>query len=1609
MAEIVIPIVAEQVVASATSSIKRQISYVFNFKRNIDNFNDQLHSLNLKRERIEHDVDEASRRKMEVIEREVEVWLQGVTRFNEDAQVFLEETERAKKGCFFGLCPNVKARYQLSKKAEEKSNNAAKHLSQGQFPSVSYRPAPQGIRFPPIKDYETFESRAWHLEKIMKALKDPNVNMIGLWGMGGVGKTTLVKKAAEQAHVDRIFDVVIFSEVSLNQDLRRIQGEIAEALGFKFEAETISGRSNQLRERLLKETKILVILDNIWASLDPGELGIPFGNNHKGCKILMTSRGENVLTVIGTTSLNIKVDTLNDGEAWNLFEKMAGDVVKVPNLLPIAIEIAKRCAGLPILIITVARALRNRNDSHTWKEALRQLERFENAEFDKRVYSSLELSYNYLRSDVMKQLFLLCGLLVNTDYAIEDLVKYCMSLYSFEDIDNLEDRRNRLHKLVIDLKSACLLLDGEKYGYIKMHDVVRKFAVSFARQNHNMFLGEYDGELEEWPKKNTVAKFSSICFPHNYIHRLLEGLECEELKLFILHSKNRDLEIPSSFFQGVRGIVVLDIKNIIIPSLPSSLYYLNNLCTLSLEECELDDIGIIGNLVGLEVLRIVNTNIYHLPKEIRQLTRLKLFSVSGCSNLEVIAPNVISSLTRLEELSMEKSFVNWEAEGVNRQNACLAELNKLSKLTSLDIHIPNSHSMPNDLFSVKLERFKILIGDGWDWYGPSRYEISQRLKLKLSTSIHLKPGVKELLKKTNYLCLDELGGVNSVCELDREGFPGLRCLHVQKGRSFRYIVNSNTRVPCHIFPRLEVLSLTELINLQMICHGQLGVKSFSKLRILRVESCDMLKNLFSLSFAQSLLQLQEINVENCKNMEEIFSCESEKDGKCNVIELTQVHSLELWHLPKITSICSMAKIVKQKLQTTDSSGSSQNMQLMMKDEPIPLLNGKMVFPNLEKLVLHDIGAEKIWDNSLRAMPHCFQNLREMEVQGCNKLRFLFPVGVVRSLTQLKQLRVEDCELMERIIEGVAGQMIFPKLHDLALEDLPKLKRFCAANSIQFPSLSDICITECPELKSFIIDEKEVSNNDFPPPFFDEKVKLPSIETLLFSFVNLKRIWHNELAPESFCKLDDLSLYGCENLLNIFPYNMLTRLQNLQELRIEDCESMDVIFDLEGPNGLEMHITKAPIFRKLKSIRIKHCPSLRCIFPLSIGSGLQELEELYIGNCTAVEKIVAMQGVDADVRFEFPKLTSLTFEHLPELRSFFPGIHTSEWPLLKKLAVIECDKLNIFASEYSDDEYILQTSVEQPLFLHEQEIFPNLEELSLSWNYIMRQMWHGEFQFEMFCRLKSLTIIDFHDEIITSFPQGFFKKLPNLEELVVRRSAFNEIFPNGGVIGEAGELSTFCCLKSLTVDKCDRLKILFPSSLLSFCNLITLKVNRCDKLTYLMSCSTAESMMQLKELWVYECAMMTSIVECVGECEAEDDIIFPQMKLLHITSIPNLSSFCGSAKHAFKLPSLESVYVGSCPNLKYFCRGQLSSFKLRSLRVCASARGIEKRWNGNLNTTIQTLYKEMMTIRIQCKFRRHVARTDFIALRMASIVIQSAVRGNIARKIFESLKGDIVLN
>lgn len=82
--------------------------------------------------------------------------------------------------------------------------------------------------------------------------------------------------------------------------------------------------------------------------------------------------------------------------------------------------------------------------------------------------------------------------------------------------------------------------------------------------------------------------------------------------------------------------------------------------------------------------------------------------------------------------------------------------------------------------------------------------------------------------------------------------------------------------------------------------------------------------------------------------------------------------------------------------------------------------------------------------------------------------------------------------------------------------------------------------------------------------------------------------------------------------------------------------------------------------------------------------LKKLEKLEVLNCDSVLEILEVtdaQVGEAVPSFVFPQLTSLTLRSLPKLRSFYPGVHISSWPLLKRLEVTGCAEVEILASEF----------------------------------------------------------------------------------------------------------------------------------------------------------------------------------------------------------------------------------------------------------------------------------------------------------------------------------------
>jgi len=118
--------------------------------------------------------------------------------------------------------------------------------------------------------------------------------------------------------------------------------------------------------------------------------------------------------------------------------------------------------------------------------------------------------------------------------------------------------------------------------------------------------------------------------------------------------------------------------------------------------------------------------------------------------------------------------------------------------------------------------------------------------------------------------------------------------------------------------------------------------------------------------------------------------------------------------------------------------------------------------------------EKIWHDQPAVQPPCVKNLASMVVESCSNLNYLLTSSMVESLAQLKRLEIRNCKSMKEIVvpEGIGegkmtSKMLFPKLHLLEFNGLPKLTRFCTSNLLECHSLKVLTLCNCPELKEFI--------------------------------------------------------------------------------------------------------------------------------------------------------------------------------------------------------------------------------------------------------------------------------------------------------------------------------------------------------------------------------------------------------------------------------------------------------------------------------------------------------------------------------------------------------------
>ncbi|KAF8392077.1 hypothetical protein HHK36_022418 [Tetracentron sinense] len=244
---------------------------------------------------------------------EVLFWIQSVEAMEDQVNKIVEEgTQQISNKCLGGCCPkNCWSNYKVGKRVAEKLTAVEGLRSTGNLNDVADILPPADVEVMPSRPTVGMNLM---FENVSRCLREEDkVGIIGLYGMGGVGKTTLLKK--------------------INNEFLR-QG-----------------------------------------TLDCG---------------------------VDTWKLKRKnrVECLGWDETWDLFQKMAREEILNSHLdIPkLAETVAKECAGLPLAINTIGRAMTCKKTPQEWNHAITVLKKSasEFSGVEDEVLSLLKFSYDSL-------------------------------------------------------------------------------------------------------------------------------------------------------------------------------------------------------------------------------------------------------------------------------------------------------------------------------------------------------------------------------------------------------------------------------------------------------------------------------------------------------------------------------------------------------------------------------------------------------------------------------------------------------------------------------------------------------------------------------------------------------------------------------------------------------------------------------------------------------------------------------------------------------------------------------------------------------------------------------------------------------------------------------------------------------------------------------------------------------------------------------------------------------------------------------------------------------------------------------------------------------------
>ncbi|XP_073037627.1 putative late blight resistance protein homolog R1A-3 isoform X2 [Primulina eburnea] len=634
------------------------------------------------------------------------------------------------------------------------------------------------------------------------------LQIIPVVGMGGIGKTTLARKAYDDSILSQYFDKCAWITVSQEYQRREVLSGLLKSLKNEQSNENEAELAKLVYQSLFGR-RYLIVIDDIWSTKAWDDFKVTFPDDGSGSRILLTTRLLDVASHARSSDAPVhQMKCLNNDQSWKLLQESVLEQQSCPlQLVEVGKKIAENCGGLPLTIVVVAGLLLSSGNvmrEEVWENVS---ENISSKEPTIALQCSKILCFSYDRLPLrLKPCFLyIAAFPEDSEIDVSKLIKLWVAEGFLKPNDQFKWLEDVGEHYLEDLVNRSLLLvskkgpDG-KLETVGIHDMLREICITKA---------EEEGFLHGVSSK-TNSRTEIIGNPYRRLR-----IHCTEhfQEWKILDSSVRSVLFFSEKYQRPRidlrsrHVGVLDAPQVTWPKLS---HVISTFVNLRYFAFKLDDACPDGFPVSISkhpnletiVVYLDDIALWQLPYEMLKMPKLRhliwndYFHFSYPSDIGIVyesdlqtietvvdfifTKEIIKILVNMKKLKVAYFMKNHDWDYYNLENLC-----HLQSLEDLQISMrcwPDPSMTWNHAFPIGLKKLS-LRGVFFPWENMTIIGSLPNLQVLEMTSIAVNKVSKWVMMEGQFLqlkyfhsSLDSL----STWEMEKEHFPCLESLILER-------------------------------------------------------------------------------------------------------------------------------------------------------------------------------------------------------------------------------------------------------------------------------------------------------------------------------------------------------------------------------------------------------------------------------------------------------------------------------------------------------------------------------------------------------------------------------------------------------------------------------------------------------------------------------------------------------------------------------------------------------------------------------------------------------------------------------------------------------------